>query len=136
MKYSITQHHLLTRRLHGIPSDQWKGKGLTRASQEFASTVLANFPASHVVLARDRGVVVGWFRCTLSEGTLYANGTWVDKGYRGRGISKALWLKAVSYLNPSQIHVDAVSYEGYCLIRSLRAESNLPWKVPYYPMSA
>ena len=107
---------------------------MTRASHQFATTVLSDASVTHVVLAKDRDAIVGWFRLDLDHsGTLKACGTWVDKGYRGRGLAKGMWQKAIVYLKPVQIRVDAVSEEGYQLICSLRAESVLTWTILNHP---
>lgn len=133
-RYVLTQYHVLNRPPRSVPTDLWRAKGMTRASYQFATTVLSNAAVTHVVLAKDRDVVVGWFRLNLDEaGTLKACGTWVDKGYRGKGIAKGMWQKAIAYLKPVQIRVDAVSDEGYQLICSLRAESVLTWNILNHP---
>ncbi len=84
-----------------------------------------SLPASeHAVLAiHDEDGVVGWFRYNIVQRAagelLWAEGTWVSKDYRGRGVSHELWGRAMQKVDPIRVHVRTISPEGRALVGSV-----------------
>jgi GNAT superfamily N-acetyltransferase len=73
----------------------------------------------YVYIAVDKGMVVGFFRFDLCGKELNAAGTWVSRRYRGKGIAKTLWMKALKKIKPKTIQVVTTSKGGYNLVRSV-----------------
>ncbi len=78
-----TSRHFLTYTPDAL-RDDGRYRKLSTESWDFLSA-LADEDARHVTLATEDGDLVGWFRCTVVRGLLYAQGTWVSKTYRRQG---------------------------------------------------
>ena len=114
MLVRLSTRSLLTYAPDGL-RDTGKYRLLTPGAWDFLSA-LADDDATHVACA---SYARGWFRFTFRRKELWAQGTWVEPAYRGKGLATALWERALG-LGPEVVHVDAVSEGGQALITSLR----------------
>jgi len=94
-----------------LPADAW----------DFLSC-LVDEDASHAATVYEAGRLIAWLRVTKVRSTLFAQGTWVDKEHRRRGLGKALWQHTLERLRPRYVEVSVVSQEGAALVKSLRRE--------------
>jgi predicted GNAT family acetyltransferase len=76
-------------------------------------------PSRNAVVVKAEGKIVGFFRYTLSGRVILAQGTWVQRSYRGRGIGTQLWLYALCKEKATRVDVCTVSRSGHRLVRRL-----------------
>lgn len=118
-EYSLSRDGWLTYSPQGI-RDAGLADKLPGDSWDFLES-LEDETASHVVACRVDGVLVGWQRCTLRRGHLFAQGTWVDRQHRRNGIARSLWEMALQQLQPRSVTAHGVSVGGRKLLRRLKA---------------
>lgn len=71
------------------------------------------------MLAVKQQRVIGMFAFLHKDRTLYACGTYVGSAWRGRGLGRRLWDRAIDMTRPQVIDVDVISAEGDWLVRSI-----------------
>lgn len=81
---------------------------------------LAEETSSHVAIARDGKKTVGFFRFTIRRGTLWAQGTWVRKSYRKKGLALSMWDVAMKRFKPKRVDVVTVSRGGKVLVERVK----------------
>jgi predicted GNAT family acetyltransferase len=76
------------------------------------------------ILAYHKKELIGFFRFYKRKKgkTLYAGGTYVMKQYRGDGVAKNLWIKALKKTKPEIVDVMVASRGGLKLIKSLKKD--------------
>lgn len=74
------------------------------------------------VLAFHKKKLVGFFRYYHRKHGrwLYAGGTYVLSAYRGQGVAKKLWVRALKHAQPKSVDVGVVSRGGRKLVTALR----------------
>lgn len=75
---------------------------------------------SHVCVAIDNGKVIGFFRFDIEKKILWASGTWVSNSFRGKGIAKNMWDRAIKFANPNKIVVIVTTNGGLKLVKKVK----------------
>jgi hypothetical protein len=78
--------------------------------------------STHVVLATSRRKIRGWFRYSVSDTELFAQGTWVAPSHRLKGMGTILWNHVIRQSCPKLIHVTTISPGGRALMRAVSQE--------------
>jgi predicted GNAT family acetyltransferase len=74
------------------------------------------------ILAYHKKQLIGFFRFYKKKNSdyLYAAGTYVLRQYRGDGVAKKLWIKALKKFKPETVDVMVASRGGMKLVKSLK----------------
>lgn len=74
------------------------------------------------VLAYDKKQLIGFFRFYKKKHSkcLFAAGTYIMGKYRGDGVAKKLWIRALKKTKPKQVDVMVASRGGFKLASSLK----------------
>jgi len=95
-------------------------KKLRKKAAKFWERVNLPPNSDEAVIATHNKKLIGFFRYRiLSNGELDAEGTWVEKKYRRKGIAKAMWKKAIRKHKAKYISVTTVSRMGHGLVRKI-----------------
>jgi GNAT superfamily N-acetyltransferase len=114
----LYKNHFLTWAPFAIKDNGWD-KRLSAEGWDFLSC-LADEDATHVCVATEGGVLIGWFRFTYQGEHLFAQGTWVEDHYRRQGVATRLWDRALARVRPFNINYDLASREGGRLVRTMK----------------
>jgi GNAT superfamily N-acetyltransferase len=118
-----------------LASNRWPGG--SEASKDFYAS-LDDCDATHAVVAQCEGdgqrLNVGRFRFTFDDGRFCAQGTYVEKSWRGNDIARTMWKKALRALRPKLVEVTTVSKGGAMLVKSIAEDPHafhLRWTNDY-----
>lgn len=79
------------------------------------------FCSDKAVIVLDDGELVGFFRFSIDKKYIYAIGTWVHPDYRGQGMAKKMWTKALkSVRGKKTVTVTTVSEGGGALVVAMK----------------
>lgn len=78
--------------------------------------------ADEGVVATHEEKLVGFFRFSMDEDTLWAAGTWVAPSFRRQGLATRMWDKAFRMYKPSNVYVTCATQMGFRFVGYLRRQ--------------
>ncbi len=107
----------------------WLLKNMPEAYSVYDAWGVLRTKPNGVVIAKFNGKIVGVLRFSRLHSSMWAYGTFVKEGYRGKGVAMSLWRAALKKVKPRKVTVIPQSRGGQALVDALQKEApGIEWE--------